>query len=580
MPPPSGNRPTARLRASIMTKLIAMTALVVTVIVVSLAIYFPAREIRDLDAEQFTRSSTYGGLLASQLRSAIAFSDRETAREVLHSLTEDPDVAAITLFVDRGEELFRHGTPGAWVERAHDGVVTKQVFRVADRVAVVAPVESLEGPRGTLVIELSNRRMRSYQTTLTLTALAVGAAALAFGGVASYLIARSFVRRLRAIVDVASTAAHDATQRMVMVDSNDEIGVLGAAFNDMLTRLRADRSRLHQTVTDLTAAEEELAKANRELERRVKDRTAKLSEVNRALEFEMIHRSTVEVELRQAQKLESVGRLASGIAHEINTPVQFVSDSCSFLETATEDLLVVITGYREALTALDQQTIDVATALERSRSAEAERDLAYLVEQIPIAIQRSLLGLQRVSGIVRAMKEFAYPDRREQAPSDLNRAITSTLTVARNEYKYVAELETDLQDLPLVTCHVGELNQVILNIVVNAAHAIEARRPDARGKIVVRTAAGNGAVQITIQDNGCGIPDGVIDKIFDPFFTTKEIGKGTGQGLAIARAVVVDKHHGKLDVASVVGHGTTFTITLPINGVHDAGGPSAAALAG
>jgi signal transduction histidine kinase len=570
MSAPSGKqRPTARLHASIMTKLIAMTAIVVAVIVGALTVYFPSRELRDLEQEQFARASIYGALLSSQVRSAVAFADRETAREVLSSLTADPDVVAITLFVDRGDELFRHGTPDAWVARARDGVLSRRVFHVGDRIAVVTPVESLEGPRGTLVIELSSARMRSYQITLVVTALVVGGGAIAFGAFAAYLIARSLARRLRAIVDIASSVSHDAVPRMVTVDSHDEIAVLGSAFNDMLLRLHADRARLHQTVTELTAAEEQLAKTNRELEQRVVTRTEALSEANRQLTHEMNHRSAMEVELRQAQKLESVGRLASGIAHEINTPVQFVSDSCAFLETASEDLLSVITGYRAALTALEGRAIDASTALERSHTIEQELDLAYLVEQIPLAIQRSLQGLKRVSTIVHAMKDFAYPDRNEQAPSDLNRAITSTLIVARNEYKYVAELETDLRDLPMVTCHIGELNQVILNIVVNAAHAIEARRSDTLGKIVIRTATGTDTVKITIQDNGCGIPDAVIEKIFDPFFTTKEIGKGTGQGLAIARAVVVDKHHGRLDVASRIGEGTTFTITLPINGASD-----------
>jgi signal transduction histidine kinase len=568
MSAPSGlELPTARLRASIRTKLIAMTATVVAIIVGSLAIYFPAREIGDLEQEQFLRASTYGNLLAGQVRSAVAFADRETAREVLSSLTVDPDVVAISLFGEYGDELFHRGTSGSWVEQARDGLWSSRVFRVGDRVAVVVPVESLEGPRGTLVVELSSVRSRSYAATLTRTALVVGLGAVIFGALAAYLIARSFVRRLRAIIDVASSASHDSAQRMVEVDSEDEIGVLGDAFNHMLSRLHADRAHLHQTVADLTAAEEQLAGVNRDLEGRVGARTAALSEANRQLQLEMTRRSGMELELRQSQKLESVGRLASGIAHEINTPVQFVNDSCVFLESASDALLTVIADYRSVLDDLGKHTGDVAVALERSRAIEIEHDLPYLAEHIPLAIQRTLLGLSRVSAIVRGLKEFAYPDRHDQVPSDLNRAIRNTLTVAHNEYKHLAELETDFGELPLVKCHIGELNQVVLNLVVNAAHAIEARHTLVPGKIVVRTASLGEDVTITIEDNGCGMPASVIEKIFDPFFTTKEIGKGTGQGLAIARAVVVDKHHGKLEVASKVGAGTTFTITLPVGGV-------------
>jgi signal transduction histidine kinase len=268
-----------------------------------------------------------------------------------------------------------------------------------------------------------------------------------------------------------------------------------------------------------------------------------------------------------------VGALAAGIAHEINTPVQFISDSCGFIETSSTDLLAVIAAYRDSFSELagapGSDHAAIAAAASRMREIEAERDVAYLTEQIPLAIARALQGLNRVSSIVHAMKDFAYPDRSEQVPADLNRAILSTLTVARNEYKYIAEVTTDLAELPPVTCHIGELNQVILNMVVNSAHAIASVKSDdddRAGMIAIRTRVNGANVELEIEDNGCGMPPAVLDRIFDPFFTTKEIGKGTGQGLAIARAVVVEKHAGKIDVTSRVGHGTTFAITLPVLG--------------
>jgi signal transduction histidine kinase len=367
-----------------------------------------------------------------------------------------------------------------------------------------------------------------------------------------------------------ATACFDGVLKIELIASAVALlsGVLAARLI-----ARPVEFRLRRALTNLTVAEDELARVNRELEQRVADQTTELIETNRQLQDEMAHRLQIEVELRQSQKLESVGQLASGIAHEINTPVQFVSDSCAFLETATADVLAIISAYRSTIDQLasDPELPDPTAAramVDRMHALERERDLAYLTEQIPAAVARALQGLERVSAIVHAMKDFAYPDRGEQKPADLNHAILSTLTVARHEYKYVADVKTELADLPLVTCHIGELNQVILNMVVNAAHAIEALQAerDRPGLIVIRTRPKGLQVEIEIEDNGCGIPDSTLAKIFDPFFTTKEIGKGTGQGLAIARSVVVDKHAGTIDVRSSVGHGTTFAIQIPLLG--------------
>jgi signal transduction histidine kinase len=276
-------------------------------------------------------------------------------------------------------------------------------------------------------------------------------------------------------------------------------------------------------------------------------------------------RKKLELELRQAQKLESVGRLAAGVAHEINTPIQFVGDSIQFVRDATGDLITLI----ERLRVVRDAVLSVAptdAAAVGAAATEAEIDLPYLMEQLPKAIERSLDGLHRVSTIVRSMKEFAHPDQKEMANVDLNQAIQSTLVIARNEYKYVAEVETDFGVLPPVTCHAGEVNQVVLNIIVNAAHAIGdvVGKSNAKGRITIRTCQQDDSVRISISDTGAGIPEAIRHRIFDPFFTTKEVGRGTGQGLAIARAVVVDKHHGELTFESEVGKGTTFFIRLPI----------------
>lgn len=283
-----------------------------------------------------------------------------------------------------------------------------------------------------------------------------------------------------------------------------------------------------------------------------------------AMARDITGRDIAEMELRQAQKLESVGRLASGIAHEINTPIQFVGDNTRFLGDSFAALKKLIDKFGELSAAAASGAVS-PELLSEVRRLEGESDCAYLIEEIPQAIKQTLEGVDRVATIVRAMKEFAHPENKGMAPVDLNKALMSTITVARNEWKYVAEMDTGLAELPLVVCNVGDLNQVFLNLLVNAAHAIaDVVGNGGKGSIAIRTAAEGDKVHISIADTGAGIPENIRSKIFDPFFTTKEVGRGTGQGLAIARSVVVDRHKGSLTFESEVGKGTTFHIRLPV----------------
>ena len=275
-------------------------------------------------------------------------------------------------------------------------------------------------------------------------------------------------------------------------------------------------------------------------------------------------RDVAEMELRQAQKLESVGRLAAGIAHEINTPVQFVGDNTRFLQDSFGSLQSLLVKYQEFFSTAASSPPS-PYLLAEVRRAEAEADSTYLLEEIPKALDQTFEGVTRVATIVRAMKEFAHPESKEMAAIDLNKALMSTLTVARNELKYVADVETVFDDLPPVICDVGDMNQVFLNLLVNAAHAIDdvVRGTGTKGKIQVRTVREDKTVLIAISDTGGGIPEAIRTKIYDPFFTTKEVGRGTGQGLAIARSVVVNRHKGSLTFESELGKGTTFFVRLP-----------------
>ena len=282
---------------------------------------------------------------------------------------------------------------------------------------------------------------------------------------------------------------------------------------------------------------------------------------------DITERLFLETQLNQAQKLESIGRLAAGIAHEMNTPMQYVGDNINFLKESFTDLLDLQKEYARLHDAATQGQVTDQMLSEVTRAIK-ETDVEYLVTEIPPAIEQTMEGIQRVTQIVHAMKEFAHPGSEEKKSTNIAQAIESTLTVARNEWKYVAKLETDFDpDLPLVPCFPGEFNQVILNLIVNAAHAITdvvGDGAEGQGLISISARQQDDDVEIRLADSGTGIPPEVCSKIFDPFFTTKEVGKGTGQGLALAHDVIVGKHGGTISVESEVGEGTTFVIRLPL----------------
>jgi signal transduction histidine kinase len=275
----------------------------------------------------------------------------------------------------------------------------------------------------------------------------------------------------------------------------------------------------------------------------------------------------LEIQLAQTQKLESMGQLAAGIAHEINTPTQYIGDNVRFLQNAFNELKPLLLHSRELGAATPTTT--EGESLRKLFKILPAGEIDYLLQEIPAAIEQSLEGVECVSKIVRSMKEFSYPGTAEKQAVDINQALETTLTVSRNSWKYVAELHAELASgLPPLICRPGDLNQVFLNVILNAAHALEARlgeNPREKGTLTVRTRRDGDGIVIQVQDTGIGIPQEIREHIFDPFFTTKKVGRGTGQGLAIARSIVVDRHGGTISFESEVGRGTTFTIRLPLD---------------
>ncbi|MDH5673739.1 MAG: hybrid sensor histidine kinase/response regulator [Myxococcales bacterium] len=268
----------------------------------------------------------------------------------------------------------------------------------------------------------------------------------------------------------------------------------------------------------------------------------------------------------QGQKLETLGQLAAGIAHEINTPLQFVGDNTEFVRSGLEDVLRLLASYRDRLRVYESSQ---SASLRELGEIEDESDLSYLVRELPVAVAQSMDGLLRVSDIVGAMKLLAHPGSKDPFPIDINEFLKSTVTVARNEWKHVAEVHFDLEGgLPTVIAHPGDLSQALLNILVNAAHAVAdlvAQRPGGeKSNIQISTKRRGSSIEIRVSDDGPGMPEEVRRRILEPFFATREMGHGLGHGLAIARVTIEDRCGGAIEVESEEGVGTTIVVSLPL----------------
>jgi signal transduction histidine kinase len=306
----------------------------------------------------------------------------------------------------------------------------------------------------------------------------------------------------------------------------------------MESRSSADRE-IELSVQANHKLTEKLAAENQ----RLKVLTEELKENLQALQEEMKLRKDLELQLANAQKMEALGQLAAGIAHEINTPAQFIGDHLQFVKESIVEILEANEG----------QGIPSG----------------FVRDNLPMAIEHSIEGVERIGEIVASMRRFSHREHdNEKHPADINQAVVDSLAVSRNQWKNFVEVKTELNpDLPHVSCLLGEVNQVILNLIINATHAIaDSQEKGILGKITIRTKQVVDYILIEIEDDGGGIPKDVQERMFEPFFTTKGLGKGTGQGLALAHSVIVKKHGGRLTFETSQGVGTTFSIFLPITG--------------
>lgn len=361
--------------------------------------------------------------------------------------------------------------------------------------------------------------------------------------ISAYVPMRDETGKVEAVLGVDYPAADwGRSIRQARIDVLAIVFVLAAVWVGASTAI----SLLQTEVRNRRSAEADLAAHQADLEKVIAERSEALLNAQR--------------QILQNEKLACVGQLAAGVAHEINTPVQYIGDNLRAISDSLQELLAVDKKYRELLDLL-RAGRPTEQAVRDIEAAEREHEVEYLIHDTPQAISQSLEGVGRVTQIVRAMKDFSHLREEGFAAVNLNDLVRSTLTISRNEYKYVADLVTELGDLPLVECSAGEMGQALLNLIVNAAQAIgETGR---RGTLTVRTRTAGANVEITVQDTGAGIPDEVRPRIFDAFFTTKPVGKGTGQGLSITQDIL-RRHGGTVDFTTEMGKGTTFTLCLPI----------------
>ncbi|NUL36919.1 sensor histidine kinase [Kosakonia sacchari] len=331
---------------------------------------------------------------------------------------------------------------------------------------------------------------------------------------------------------------------------------------DVLKRRIAQEAR-HSHATPFAILEQNVG-----LEKVVARKTRELENERHELEKALAELRLAQTQLLQAQKMESIGQLAAGIAHEINTPTQYVADNVGFIKGATDSLLKLLNAALALADVAREKMADEPVIVEFDTTLKRTK-IDFLRRQIPGALDESLEGLEHIARIVAAMKEFSHPSKNVKERIDVRDVINTTVTVARNEWKYVAELETNIADnLPQLPCLRDMVGQAILNLVVNAAHAIADTLQEGvkeKGRIVISALQNGDYLEIRVEDDGSGIPAAIRERIFDPFFTTKAVGKGTGQGLAIVYSTVVDKHNGKIRCESAEGVGSTFILQFPLN---------------
>lgn len=534
---------------------------VLLLLLVSLAL---GQMTKSSNAGLVKRATTAATLFATTSKDATLSYDLASLESFVNEVMKNPDLRYARVITDGGEVLAHAGS----VEHISARFRADTNLDTVDDGVFDATAQIAEGGvvYGHAQIGIDTARIQEDLAALEQWSYSIALLELLLVAAFSWILGTYLTHQLQELRVAARAVSKDSLDVTVKVRNRDEIGEVARAFNRMIDNLKLSRQARDQY-------EQELLTLNSTLEQRVDERTAqlqlsleKLNQAKTSLEHEIAERQRIEGEMRQAQKLEAVGQLAAGVAHEINTPVQYIGDSMNFLGDAYTDLQEFIDELK-ALSLSHQDQSTAALVQEKLEQLEDELDIAYLKESTPAAIARATDGVRRVTEIVSAMKSFGNTRNARKHPADINNAIEQTLVVTRHEYKFCATATADLADnLPKLTCHVTDLTQAFMLMIVNASDAIATRFGDGdQGKIRFTSSVQDETIVITVSDNGIGMNRDVQERIFDPFFTTKEVGKGTGQGLTTVYDVIVNSHEGQITVDSTPGEGTTFTIALPMD---------------
>ncbi|SCA57718.1 putative PAS protein [Candidatus Terasakiella magnetica] len=492
----------------------------------------------NLEEQFFKRAQTTAQIFAKTTTNAVLATDIASLESFVEEVMTNNDIRYARV-IDTSDVL---------VEHAHDQELLKRSFvadtnlgGVDDNVFDTFATISEDGEvYGRVEIGLSTDLLGSTITQIQLKVILTGVGEIVFSAIVSFLLGTFLVRRLIDLQKGSKKIAQGDFDFRINDEGGDELAATARAFNDMSSKVNSLVHGLKQANTGL---DEKRLMAENDLQ-------------------------LAQARLIQASKMEALGTLSGGIAHEINTPTQYIGDNLIFLRDASQNMIQMVSLCRELCVEARKNGVLVHSVDEIEKFTESI-EMDFLIEEIEDAIKQSVEGVGEVSRIVRTMKDFSHPGSVEKSHVDLHELLETTISVSKNEWKYVAELEHDFAaDLPKVSCYPGELKQVFLNLIVNAAHAIGALEKDNQdgvGKIQIATKHQDGWVEVLVNDTGGGIPHKIKQRVFDPFFTTKDVGQGTGQGLAIAFDIVQNKHGGVISFESEEGQGTSFMVRLPIS---------------